>query len=115
MSDLAVAQFSERTTIPLDMTEASMAGVETVLTDASDFVYDMPPENVDTLVELFGCYILQSAMEEFGGTFHWFQDRNQPVLMVGEPDFHVALITFDKVRGRLNGEEGDNIPFFYVR
>jgi hypothetical protein len=35
------------------------------------------------------------------------------VLIVGEPLFHVAMITFDKVRGRLSGDASDNIPFFY--
>jgi hypothetical protein len=36
------------------------------------------------------------------------------VLVVGEPSFHVAMISWDKVRGRLNGDEADNIPFFYA-
>ena len=35
------------------------------------------------------------------------------MLVVGEPKFHVALMAFDKVRGRLAGDKGDNIPFFY--
>jgi hypothetical protein len=29
------------------------------------------------------------------------------------PQFHVAIITFDKVRGRLGGDKADNIQFFY--
>jgi hypothetical protein len=33
--------------------------------------------------------------------------------VVGEPKFHVALLAFDKVRGRLGGDKADNIPFFY--
>jgi hypothetical protein len=36
------------------------------------------------------------------------------VLVVGEPSFHVAMIAWDKVRGRLKGDEADNIPFFYA-
>jgi hypothetical protein len=32
---------------------------------------------------------------------------------VGEPDFHVALMTWDKVKGRLRGDAADSIPFFY--
>ena len=35
------------------------------------------------------------------------------LLVVGEPKFHVAIMTFDKVRGRLGGDDADNIPFFY--
>ena len=36
------------------------------------------------------------------------------MLVVGEPAFHVALITWDKVRGRLEGDAADHLPFFYA-
>ena len=35
------------------------------------------------------------------------------MLVVGEPAFRVAMIARDKVRGRLSGDRGDNLPFFY--
>lgn len=35
------------------------------------------------------------------------------MLVVGEPEYHVALLAADKVRGRVLGDEADNIPFFY--
>lgn len=28
-------------------------------------------------------------------------------------EWTVAIIAWDKVRGRVGGDEGDNIPFFY--
>ena len=30
-----------------------------------------------------------------------------------EPAYHVAFMTWDKVRGRLGGDLADNLPFFY--
>lgn len=36
------------------------------------------------------------------------------VIVVGEPEFHVAIITWDKVAGRLSGDPADNIPFFFA-
>jgi len=33
--------------------------------------------------------------------------------VVGEPEFHVAMITWDKVKGRLSGDTADNVPFFF--
>ncbi|WCN00032.1 hypothetical protein M5C96_11870 [Acidovorax sp. GBBC 1281] len=36
------------------------------------------------------------------------------MLIVGEPQFHVSMMTFDKVRGRLSGDTSDSIPFFYA-
>ncbi|MEO3924176.1 hypothetical protein ABGB07_10000 [Micromonosporaceae bacterium B7E4] len=35
-------------------------------------------------------------------------------LVVGEPMFRVAMATWDKVKGRLSGDEADNIPFFHA-
>jgi hypothetical protein len=35
-------------------------------------------------------------------------------LVVGEPAFRVAIMTWDKVRGQLSGDPADNIPFFYT-
>ena len=43
----------------------------------------------------------------------WHEPHDQPVLVVGEPAFHVALMTWNKVRGRLGGDAADNLPFFY--
>jgi len=43
----------------------------------------------------------------------WFDERDQPVLVVGEPAFHVAIITFDRVRERLSGDKSCNMHFFY--
>lgn len=84
-----------------------------MLAEASQFVPDMPSEQVDGLVQMFGCYVLEVARREFGGRYCRHDDRDQPVLVVGEPAYRVAMITFVKVRGRLSGDEGDNIPFFY--
>ncbi|MCR8959735.1 hypothetical protein M0765_018920 [Variovorax sp. S2] len=68
----------------------------------------------EALVELLGCYILEVGFREFGGKWSWYEKGTQPVLVVGEPEFHVAMMSFDKVRGRLSGDVGDNIPFFYA-
>src|SRR5262249_566979 len=35
------------------------------------------------------------------------------VLVVGEPSFHVALLSCPRVALRLKGDPADNIPFFY--
>ena len=33
--------------------------------------------------------------------------------MVGEPEAHVALMAWSKVTGRITGDEGDDIVFFF--
>lgn len=109
----AVKQFQERANGKLDYSAASLAVVEEMLDEAAQHVADLKPISVEALVELMGCYILEVGFREHGGKFAWFEERKQPVLVVGEPAFHVAMIAFDKVRGRLSGDKGDNIPFFY--
>jgi hypothetical protein len=98
----------------LDYTHASLAVIEDMLAEAADFTSDMPAERLTALVQNFGCYILEVARREFGGRYLWHDQRDQPVLVVGEPAFRVAIITWDKVRGRLSGDKADNIPFFYA-
>jgi hypothetical protein len=97
----------------LDYSEASLALVEELLDEASDHVDTMSEQTVRNLAEQIGCYILEVARRMYGGRYQWYGDRNAPVLVVGEPEFRVAMHTWDRVRGRLAGDEADNIPFFY--
>lgn len=109
----AVATLRERSNDALDYSEISLAVVEEMLAEASQYLTKMPEEQVDGLVQLLGCYLLEVGRREFGGRYCWHDGRNQPVLVVGEPEYRVAMIAFDKIRGRLSGDVGDNIPFFY--
>jgi hypothetical protein len=110
----AVEMCASRGDGALDYSEASLTVVEGMLAEAAAFAADMTPDQLTTLVQDFGCYILEVGRREFGGRYYWFSQRDQPVLVVGEPNFRVALLAWDKVRGRLTGDEGDNIPFFYA-
>ena len=107
----AVAQFQGAAGGRLDYSGASLQAVEELLAKASQ--QPIRPEARESIVELLGCYILEVGFREFGGKWSWYEERQQPVLIVGEPEFHVAMSTFDRVRGRLSGDVGDNIPFFY--
>jgi hypothetical protein len=113
-AEKAVAMCDGRGGSELDYSEASLAVVEEMLAEAGQWLSEMTPGQVTTLVQDFGCYILEVGRREFGGRYQWHDGRYQPVLIVGEPAFRVAIITWDKVRGRLGGDKGDNIPFFYA-
>ena len=97
----------------LDYSQASLAVVEEMADEAARCAATLSPDQVTGLVQDMGCYILEVGRREFGGEYRWHDERDQPVLVVGEPAFHVAMITWDKVRGRLGGDEADNLPFFY--
>ncbi|MBO9880710.1 hypothetical protein [Xanthomonas sp. D-109] len=112
-ADLAVEQFQDRAGGRLDYSIDSLLVVEEMLDEASEYVGQMPPTDIVALVQLLGSYFLNVAHTAHGGEFVWHQERDQPVLVVGEPNFHVALMAFTRVRGRLNGNKADNILFFY--
>lgn len=109
----AVTTFHERSNDGLDFSEDSLSIVEEMLAEASDYVGEMPQSQVSGLVRLIGCYILEVARAAYGGEYSWIDDTRGPVLVVGEPETHIAISTWDKVRGRLSGDLADNIPFFY--
>jgi len=98
----------------LDYTEDSLAHVEGVLEQLTAARDELNETQLSTIAQEFGCYILEVGRRAFGGRYCWFDHRGQPVLVVGEPNFRVAMITWDKVRARLTGDKADNIPFFYA-
>lgn len=63
---------------------------------------------------LAGCYILEVARMNFGGRYVWWKDRNMPVLECGFPDNCITIASFDKVLGRIENGDEDNIPFFFA-
>ncbi len=113
-AERAVAMCEGRSGGQLDYSQVSLTVVEEMLVEAGQWLEEMTPEQTSMLVHDFGCYILEVGRREFGGRFLWHDERDQPVLVVGEPKFRIAIITWDRVRGRLGGDESDNIPFFYT-
>ncbi len=112
-ADLAVIQFQERAGGKLNYSPESLSIIEEMLAEASEFYNELPSDQVESLSQLMGSYILYVGYKEHGGNFYWSDEKNQPVLVVGEPDYKIAIMTFFKVKGRLAGDGADNIPFFY--
>lgn len=98
----------------LDYSEASVEVLERVLAAIAPEFPHLTPAAQDLTVERFGCYLLQVGLKAFGGQLQWEPERQVPVLVVGEPDCRIAVITWEKVRSRLTGDEADNIVFFWA-
>jgi len=109
----AVEQLRDLSGDALDYSQSSLSVVDDMLAEASSFAENMPGDQIDTLVRLLGSYVLEVGRREFGGKYYWHEERGQPVLVLGEPEYKIAILTFDKVRGRLLGEEDDDIAYFY--
>ncbi|RMI33615.1 hypothetical protein [Nocardia stercoris] len=113
-AEQAVAMSRDRDGQVLDYSEASLAIVEDLLAEISSYAADMTEVEVQTLAECVGCYVLEVGRRACGGRYQWFDQREQPVLVVEGPGICIAMITWDRVRGRIKGDPGDNIPFFYA-
>jgi hypothetical protein len=99
---------------PLDYSEGSLTLVDELLTDAAGWKDELTSEQLENCARSFGCYVLEVARRSFGGRYCWFNHRNAPVLVVGEPAFRVALLTWDKVQERMSGDQSSSIQFMYT-
>ena len=112
-AERAVTSLQARAGGRLDYSPASLAAVDEMLVEVSGYAAELDETVVTGLVQQLGCYVLEVARRAYGGTYYWHDEGEQPILVVGEPDAHVALMTWSKVVGRLTGDEGDDIVYFF--
>ncbi|MBO3276554.1 hypothetical protein [Pseudomonas schmalbachii] len=110
---LAVAQLNERAKGKLDYSEASIQVIEELASEAAQYSSQLDSSTIESLTQLLGSYILEVAHRQYGGSYLWYEPQNAPLLAVGEPKFSVAIVPFEKVRGRISGDSADNLVFFY--
>lgn len=112
-AERAVASLQARAGGRLDYSVASLAAVDEMLVEVSAYVAELDETVVTGLVQQLGCYVLEVGRRAYGGEYFWHDEGEQPILVVGEPAAHVALMTWSKVVGRLTGDLGDDIVFFF--
>jgi hypothetical protein len=112
-AERAVASLQARAGGRLDFSIASLAAVDEMLAEVSAYVAELDEAVVTGLVQQLGCYVLEVGRRAFGGAYFWHDEGEQPILVVGEPAAHVALMTWSKVVGRLTGDVGDDIVYFF--
>lgn len=112
-AERAITSLQQRAGGRLDYSIASHEVVDAMLEEASAYVAELDEDVVTGLVQQLGCYVLEVGRRAFGGEYFWHDEGEQPILVVGEPQAHVAIMTWSKVTGRLTGDVADNIPFFF--
>ena len=112
-AERAVTSLQGRANGRLDWSIGSLAAVDEMLVEVSGYVADLDEAVVTGLVQQLGCYVLEVGRRAFGGEYFWHDEGEQPILVVGEPAAHVALMSWSKVVGRLTGDVGDDIVFFF--
>jgi hypothetical protein len=112
-AERAIVSLQVRAGGRLDYSIASLEAVDEMLAEVSGYVAELDEAVVTGLVQQLGCYVLEVGRRAFGGEYFWHDEGEQPILVVGGPAAHVALMTWSKVVGRLTGDVGDDIPFFF--
>lgn len=113
LAEVAVAMSLGRSGPVLDYSEDTLSVLEAMACEASPHVQEMTDNQRQGLVQALGCYLLEVARRSYGGSYQWYHQRNQPVLVFGEPAFHMALLAWGKVKGRLSGDPADDLVCHY--
>ena len=113
MADEALEILRASTGSPPDFSRASLAVVDAALEEASAHPDDFTKDQSMKLVQRLGCYFLEVLRREVGGTYKWYRDGGQPALVIGEPQFHISIIAWERVAGRLAGNKGDSVVLYF--
>ena len=93
-----------------DFSIESLKPVDDLLGEVSDFIDEEDAlYNIYTMV---GSYIFETVRRNYGGNYYWLQKEEQPMLVIGEPDYSVAFMAWEKAKGRILKGSEDNIPFY---
>ncbi|KEQ26840.1 hypothetical protein [Paenibacillus tyrfis] len=94
-----------------DFSVDSLRNVDDILGELGDFELD--DDILDSVSSMAGCYIFEVARRNYGGKYYWIQEREQPVLVTGEPEFSISILAFEKVRSRIQNGKEDEIPYYF--
>lgn len=95
----------------LDYTVQSLSLVDSILEGLRE--YEIDEETLSFISSMVGSYIFEVARKIFSGQYYWNYEKEQPVLVTGEPSYSISLYAFDKVKARLENGQEDNIPFYF--
>ncbi|WP_163853637.1 hypothetical protein [Paenibacillus elgii] len=94
-----------------DFSVDSLRNVDDILEELGGFELD---DNIlDSVSSMAGSYIFEVARRNYGGKYYWIQERKQPVLVTGEPEFSISIMAFEKVRSRIQNGKEDEIPYYF--
>ncbi len=97
----------------LDFSIESLKELDDILEENSLFFKQADHETKRKMIIKAGSYVFEVARHNFGGKYYWYDRLDQPILVTGQPDFEMSLLAYEKVKGRFENGQEDNIPFFF--
>ncbi len=95
-----------------DYSVESLADVDGLLDEIREAELELDEDMIYDIYAMTGCYVFETARRNYGGTYYWLQDEQQPVLIAGEPDFSVSVRAWQKVKGYLENGAEDSLSFY---
>lgn len=97
----------------LDFTISSLRQLDQIIEENTSFYKDSNDETKRIMIIKIGAYVFEVARQNLGGIYYWYVPLNQPILVTGQPDFEMSLLTYEKVRNRFEKGVANNIPSFF--
>ena len=94
-----------------DFSVQSLRKLDDILEELCE--YELDNDALNSISSMAGSYIFEVARRNYGGQYFWVQERDQPVLVTGEPEFSISIFAFDKIRGRIQNGKEDEIPYYF--
>ena len=97
----------------LNYSENSLLNVDWFVEDQYQFGDPLNSEYNNEIIELVGSYVLEVARQIYGGNYFWNEDKTEPILVTGQPEFEISFSIYDRVRTRLETEHSENILYYF--
>jgi hypothetical protein len=97
----------------LDYSQQSLIVLDRLLDDYSQQWGNFPDEKKNEITTNASSYILWVASQQYGGNYYWSEEHVQPVLVIGEPDYRIAVMPQNTVRDRIEYGGSHAIASFY--
>ena len=95
----------------LDYSVQSLTELDYLLGELKSWV-DLSDDERNGIITNAASYILWVAKQQYNSIFYWSEKHAQPVLVIGEPDYRIALIAQDKVLNRIEKKDSDIRTFY---
>lgn len=111
-ADELVSAFNERYNGDLDYSEKSLVSLDRILNSFSAMKHKMDEEVLQGITHEAGAYLFEVVRRNYGGKYYWLNTENQPILVIGQPEFEICITAYEKVRMRIANGAEDSIPYY---
>ena len=96
----------------LNFSLGSIQTVDLLLEDARERYDTLDAIQKNWLIVSTSSYTYEVCRRAFGGTYYWWEAKDQAILVCGEPTFSIGIAWKEKIKKRLTNGPEDDLVFF---